>query len=139
MLPSDLRESLDDFWSKVAAVKFWNQFRPEGLKIKGFEMCNDCQSCEGVKGFNCVFGAIVSVTITDIERCPWPSKRVERREWKPCPFCGAPVTVPDRFGFAIVDHKDGCFLTKRDIRGVSVSNTEQNITGDYCAWNRREK
>ncbi|CAK0768636.1 hypothetical protein CCP3SC15_380017 [Gammaproteobacteria bacterium] len=109
------------------ALDLWyNKFFDYIINKKEASMCEDCKGCD--KGAFCGWNS------KDIERCPVPSKRIERVVLAPCPFCGA-VPVFDKV-FVIL-HEPGCYFL-RNCKGHLLV-PRMAIDGGYSEWNRRAK
>lgn len=82
------------------------------IKPKEASVCEDCKGCENTqvtKQGKCIF--IHEDTPGLIERCPWPSRRVDKRpKIKPCPFCGAKAKWESALMFS-VEHNGACVFS----------------------------
>jgi hypothetical protein len=84
-------------------------------------MCKDCEGCEFTEEDSVTRGCwfyrhTQAKSMTEgfyfgepPERCPWPSKRIEKRiPLKPCPFCGRIGWIS---GIIInIPHEENCYL-----------------------------
>lgn len=103
-------------------------------KPKGASVCEDCKGCERNSHGICKdsFAPIHNHDAKLFERCPWPSKRVEKRpEIKPCPFCGAKAIWENALIFS-VEHNGACVFAI-----YTMHQKTEHAKYVLSSWNQR--